>query len=118
SYVRRAVVLTVLTNTPTDNGATVFRPPYVGTDKPLYSTSSIRWDLLPSYVMTSGAPSLAHIAARFSRGLRMDHHTTKPRAMRPTQTMEPYMPKNSTNIIEAMLRLMSDESTAAREPAM
>jgi hypothetical protein len=33
-----AAVLTVLGEVPPDNGATVFRPPYFGTDKPLFST--------------------------------------------------------------------------------
>jgi hypothetical protein len=40
-------VLTVLDSPPANDGATVFRPPYVGTSKPLYSTDSIRWGLLP-----------------------------------------------------------------------
>lgn len=33
-----AAVLTVLGEVPPDNGATVLRPPYFGTDKPLFST--------------------------------------------------------------------------------
>jgi hypothetical protein len=36
-----AAVLTVLEDVPTDNGATVFRPPYMGTAKPLYSTDDM-----------------------------------------------------------------------------
>ena len=45
---KTAAVLTVLGSAPADNGATVFRPPYCGTAKTLYSVNDLRWDLLPS----------------------------------------------------------------------
>lgn len=38
SCLQTAVVLTVLDEVPVDGGATVFRPPYFGSDKPLLST--------------------------------------------------------------------------------
>jgi hypothetical protein len=41
SCLSTAAVLTVLDKVPDNNGATVFRPPYVGTDKPLFSTTAV-----------------------------------------------------------------------------
>jgi hypothetical protein len=38
---QRAAVLTVLDGVPPSNGATSFRPPYYGTDKPLFSTDDM-----------------------------------------------------------------------------
>jgi hypothetical protein len=60
-----AAVLTVLDDVPTDNGATVFRPPYMGTAKPLYSTNDIetRLSALPELASTptidASLPTLA-----------------------------------------------------------
>jgi hypothetical protein len=51
-------VLTAVTAVPANNGATVFRPPYTGNSavlKPMYSTNSIRWNLIPD-VSASGLP--------------------------------------------------------------
>jgi len=41
-------ILTVVDEIPADDGATVFRPPYVGTDKPNYSTHDIQ-NVIPAY---------------------------------------------------------------------
>ncbi len=41
-------VLTVVDQIPQDNGASLFRPPYAGTDKPYYSLSMIKIDRLLS----------------------------------------------------------------------
>ena len=48
SFVQSYAVLTVLDTTPPGNGSTVFRPPYVGSSKPLYSVSDLRLDLVPT----------------------------------------------------------------------
>ncbi len=47
---------------------TDFRPPYVGVDKPLYSSLNLRRDLLPKLKPVQDTPNLAQVAnARFSR---------------------------------------------------
>lgn len=56
-----AAVLTVLASVPEDNGATVFRPPYFGTNKVMYSTKNLRLDLLPSLPMVPNAPTISWI---------------------------------------------------------
>jgi hypothetical protein len=60
-----AAVLTVLDDVPADNGATVFRPPYMGTSKPLYSTDDMeaQYAALPELTSTptldANLPTLA-----------------------------------------------------------
>ncbi len=43
-----SAVLTVLSSIPTDNGLSVFRPPFYGTWKPLFSTYNVKPERLPS----------------------------------------------------------------------
>lgn len=62
-----AAVLTVLGSVPQNNGATVFRPPFFGTNKPLFTTTQLQTSLLPSLAPTSGAPTLARVARRYQR---------------------------------------------------
>lgn len=51
---RSAVVLTCLDEVPP---ADAFRPPFAGTDKPLYRAEDIRWDRLPRLVSPGEVPS-------------------------------------------------------------
>src|SRR5271157_4033615 len=48
NLLRTAAVLTVVGAVPPDSGRTVFRPPYVGTDRPYYSTNDLDVAALPS----------------------------------------------------------------------
>jgi hypothetical protein len=50
---KTAAVLTVVGAIPADSGTTVFRPPYVGTDKPYYSTKNLDLNALPSLAPTT-----------------------------------------------------------------
>ena len=60
--------IAVLTCLPAPAAASDFRPPYVGVDKPLYSSLKLRRDLLPSLKPVENTPNLADLAnARFSR---------------------------------------------------
>jgi len=43
----RSSVLTIVSQVPENNGATVFRPPFVGNEKPMISTLNLRKELLP-----------------------------------------------------------------------
>jgi hypothetical protein len=74
-----AAVLTVVGEPPPDNGATVFRPPYVGT-KPVpltySSVNDVQWSLLPSLTPNNAVsafePDLASIPGRLGR-VQLDH---------------------------------------------
>jgi len=106
SYIKSAAVLTVLTNAPANNGATVFRPPFTGTSKPLYNTGDVKLDLIPSrYQSVSDAPSLSTMISQFS-SFRLDFHS---RDLRPTDCMYDYTPQNTPVTNNAMLRLMLND---------
>ncbi len=49
---RAAAVLTCLAKVPP---ADAFRPPYIGTDKPIYETKDIQWNVLPKLAVPAGA---------------------------------------------------------------
>jgi hypothetical protein len=50
---KAAAVLTCLDKAPP---ADAFRPPYVGSDKPIYETKDLKWDILPKLAVPPGAP--------------------------------------------------------------
>lgn len=60
-------VLTVVSSKPPDNGASVFRPPYAGTDKSYYYLSNIKSDRLLSIPTTSSGMSYVDLEAWFKR---------------------------------------------------
>lgn len=103
SCVADAVVLTILPEIPPDNGATVFRPPWLGTKKPLYRVQDLKLERIPShYTPVDDTPSLAEIASQFSC-FRLDYFS---RFIRPTSCMDSYTPANAGATNSAMLRLM------------
>lgn len=61
---RSAAVLTCLRNEPP---ADAFRPSYVGTTKPLYRKSQLRWDLLPALKPVETTPAWDKIERIFER---------------------------------------------------
>jgi hypothetical protein len=118
SFVKASSVLTILTEAPANNGATVFRPPFTGTDKPLYNVGDLNLTLLPSGFSnaTANAPTLATVATSFTP-FRMDFFA---RHLRPTNAMYDYTPQNTPVTNEAMLRLMmnDDRDSAGWKDAM
>lgn len=71
-----AAVLTVVADNPPKNGATVFRPPFFGTEKTAYYTTDLNMDLWPKLTIPAGLastsyPTLAQANTRFSR-MQMD----------------------------------------------
>jgi hypothetical protein len=116
--VRVAAVLTIVTDRPPGNGTGVFRPPFVGNDKPYYHVDNLRIDLLPSFKPVGNPPTLDSVASWFRRP-RLDY---KPqsynRSLRPIDAMENYQPKNSARIAEAALRLMLDDDIDSKMPAL
>ena len=113
-----AAVLTILPKLPENLGNNIFRPPYVGEEKPLYRVSDLRTDLLPSLEPVGNPPSIEYIRNRFSK-LRLDHKGHQiGRSLRPQQSMEDYQPKNTTDINGGALRLMLNDPIDIKMPAL
>jgi hypothetical protein len=116
--VKTAAVLTVIDQIPPDGGDAVFRPPYVGTEKPLYRVSDLRFDLLPSYAPVGNPPTLAEAADNF-RYFRMEHLTSGAlRSCRPADAMLNYNPKNQPKNHETLLTLMLNYSLQEKMPVL
>jgi hypothetical protein len=64
SALQSAAVLTCL---PTAPPADAFRPPYAGTQKPIYQAKNIRWDALPKLTPINGVPSWEQYERYFER---------------------------------------------------
>jgi uncharacterized repeat protein (TIGR02543 family) len=111
SALRTAAVITVLGEAPPDNGATVFRPPYVGTDKPLYSSANLRDDLLLSLPPVGSPPSMAEAERMFER-VWLDHIPGwGGRTIHPTDNMRSdYGAGISRDAGVGALRLLLDDS--------
>ncbi len=88
-----ASVLTVVTSAPVNDGTTVFRPPYIGTSKPYYSTTTIDYTKLRSLTATSLATTTyTHewVISQFS-GPYLDHlSVTANQALHPQDYMPAY----------------------------
>jgi len=111
-------VLTVVDEPPPDLGATIFRPPYFGADKPLYSTEALRADLLPTHAATASAPAMADVLARFAR-VHLDHKQGWTGAfLHPTENMAEYGSSVSIENAEGALRLMLDDPPADKAPLL
>ena len=116
--IKKAVVLTVVNETPPSNGAAVFRPPYVGTDKPYYYVNDLRTDLLPTYAPVDNMTSLEQVEKDFGK-LWLEHKKAQMgRSLRPQDNMADYQPGNTPAICNAALRLMMDDSIEAKMPAL
>ncbi|MFP4017130.1 MAG: fibronectin type III domain-containing protein, partial [Halanaerobiales bacterium] len=68
-------VLTVVEEPPPGNGALVFRPPYVATDKPYYYVDSLRTEFLPSVEPAGNPPTLQQVAEKY-RMVQIEHKGT------------------------------------------
>lgn len=114
TFVDTAVVLTVLGAVPVNNGATVLRPPYFGTNKPLYSTTSLRLDKLPRLQPVAHTPTLSEIAARY-RPLQLDHQMFwSGHKIHPVKSMPFYGADIAMDNTVAALRLMLDDTPQAK----
>lgn len=71
SYIRYAAVLTVVA-APPENPSETFRPPFSGTYKPLFSTRSLKTDLLPALAKPPHAIS-EKIAEERTANVRLDY---------------------------------------------
>ena len=132
---KTAAVLTVVDQAPPDNGATVFRPTYVGpkaVPMTYRSVKDVDWSLLPSLtpagsVMTY-APDLSMLPTRLAR-VQLDHmngrwsnvgtydYTGYPNAnINPVDNMSNYGPIIARENNDAMLRLTLNDPLSAKLP--
>ena len=117
-YLLTAAVLTVLDSIPPNDGRTVFRPPYFGTDKPLHSTEKLKVDLLPSLKSVPDTPDLGEIERSFQR-VQLDHKGGwTGRAMHPRENMPDYGSSISIRNARGALRLMLDDTLQDKMPAL
>ena len=113
-----AAVLTVVAAAPTDGGATVFRPPYVGEDKPEYSTTDLRTELLPSLAPVEHTPTLDSVHEAFVR-VQLDHETGGTgRFLHPLDNIPDYGADIAQRNDDAALRLMLDDPLEDKMPAL
>ncbi|HUC21065.1 MAG TPA: hypothetical protein VMR98_06285, partial [Candidatus Polarisedimenticolaceae bacterium] len=125
-----AAVLTVLGSAPPDGtGGAYFRPPYVGTDKPLYKVSQLQTQLLPSlsapasYAAHGGTDTyskntIAQASAEIQR-LQLDHKSGfMGRNIHPRDNLPDYGADDGRNINNAIGRLYLDDSISAKLPLL
>lgn len=134
-YLQTAAVLTVVASPPPNNGATVFRPPYVGSNKPYYSTTNIQWSLLPSLVpppsVTAVEPSLSgpfngvdlnrvqldHLNGEWNN-YEPDYSGVVFFNLDPANNVPEYGPNVENAENQGILRLFLNDSVAAKTPLM
>jgi hypothetical protein len=105
-----AAVLTVVGEIPPDDGLTLFRPPYVATDKASYSTTALQLELLPSLELTESAPLPSDLAPGFAR-VQLDHKENwTGRAMHPADNLPDYGSSIAQRNAEGALALMVSAS--------
>ncbi|MDP2974430.1 MAG: hypothetical protein Q8N60_05235, partial [Candidatus Diapherotrites archaeon] len=113
-----AAVLTVLAAAPPDNGTTVFRPPYAGTEKPFYFANQLRTELLPMLQPVANTPTLETIKNNFQR-VQLDHKLSwSGEYIRPKQNMASYGSGMAIRNAEGALRLMLNDSIEQKMPAL
>jgi hypothetical protein len=113
-----AVVLTVVDAPPPDDGATIFRPPYFGTERTRYSTDDLRPDLLPTLEPVAGAPGHTATAEAFSR-VQLDHqHGWSGAAIHPLENLPEYGSQIAVHTAEGALGLLLGPDGPDRDAAI
>jgi len=105
---KAAAVLTVVGSEPP---ADAFRPPYVGTKKPIYRASQLHRHLLPNLNAVAGVLNINDVAARFER-VWLEHYShvgDGTQYSSPTDNMPGYGREYSTLVANAIQLLMLDE---------
>jgi len=118
-YLDLVAVLTIVSEVPADNGASVFRPTYMGNStKIYYSVNNLRTDLLPSLPPVADAPTLADIEDNFKR-VQIDCTSIwAGRYFHPAQNMSQYGSSIAIDTNVAGLRLMLDDSLLDKMPSL
>lgn len=113
-------VLTVVGEIPPDNGATVFRPPYVGSQKPYYSINDINTSLIPAVAPVANAPTLATVYNYFKM-MQMDYIGGRTgRLLRPIDNMgtDDHGCAVGRRSGDAVLRLLFNDSLELKKPLL
>ena len=112
---RVAAVLTVVDAAPPEGS---FRPPYCGTDKPLYSTAQLQPSLLPQLPRVASMPTLASMERGIQR-VWIDHKGWWTGSyIRPNENLPNYGRDLSTRFNDASLMLMVDFTPAQKRNLM
>jgi len=117
-YGSKAGVLTVVPSVPPDEGRSVFRPPYVGTEKPYYSANSLQTQLLTSLQPSASTPA---IKTKFEsmRWVHMDHKGSYlGQWLRPEDQIQSYYPDQPAVSSDAVLRLMLNDPLQDKLPLL
>jgi hypothetical protein len=114
-----AGVLTVVSSPPPGNGASVFRPPYVGDDKPYYHVSTLKTYLLPSLAPAgSNVPSFSSLEKRYKQ-VQLDHGMGEMgRWLHPYSYMPDYGSDIAQENGDAALRLMLNDPPSSKKPLL
>jgi len=116
--IQSASILTILSAPPVNNGATIFRPPYFGTNKPLYSVEDLNFSLLPNYAPTANATSFVQVANQYSQP-QLDHKVGwSARFMHPADSMPDYGADIAGRNTEASLALMLQGNVQGKAQAV
>lgn len=107
---KTAAVLTVLATPPPPNS---FRPPFVGTSKPLYNVSQIQRQFLPRLARPSAAPSssVSHYERGLERPWLLHGNDWEGRKMHPIENMHNYHQQVGEFLSEASMILVTDLAT-------
>ena len=115
---KTAAVLTVVGSIPANDGQTLFRPPYMGTDKRSFSTTQLRTDLLPSLAPPGAAITLAEVVTKNNR-VQFDHEQGDVGwKFRPIDNLPGYGAAVAVNINDGIARLMLNDSLTSKMPAL
>lgn len=107
-----AAILTCLTDVPT---ADAFRPPFAGTEKPIFSAKDILWDLLPKLKPAEDLPSWEEFEDYFSR-CWIDHLMSwEQQELVPNKNMPNYGREHARIVSIASLMLLIDVPKEQKE---
>ncbi|MFP4662361.1 MAG: Ig-like domain-containing protein [Halanaerobiales bacterium] len=118
--IKSAVVLTVVDEVPPGNGADVFRPSYVGEEKPYHYLSEIDRSVIPLYDSSdvNHVPSLETVKGWFEN-VQLDHFGDgRNQYARPEENLPGYGAAVATRTANAALRLMLGGSDEEYMPAL
>ncbi|MFO7656624.1 MAG: T9SS type A sorting domain-containing protein [Bacteroidales bacterium] len=117
--VKTAAVLTVLGEIPPDSGATVFRPPYSGTAKPLYRSNYLNMEVFPSLDLESVTVSLNQVKLNFQRPFIDYQRGWTGREIHPLENMPDYGADISVQLSNALLSLcLKGEDSLKKDAAI
>jgi hypothetical protein len=109
---KAAAVLTCLNEVPPKDA---FRPPYVGTEKPIFQAKDIKWDLLPKLKPVGEVPSWEEFERYFQRPW-IDHLLSwEQQELVPNENMPNYGREHARLVSIASLMVLLDVSKEKKE---